>query len=384
MGKSKKRRAPLWARISVIAGVLLLVPGGGAVVAGRTLLSEYTDQVTDDSLLDDIDAPAKAAPPKREVDIDGPLNLLLVGIDPRDDKTAPLSDSIVIAHIPRDRHSAYLFSMPRDLIVDIPAFKESGTGADTTKINAAMSYGSRLENGGYSPSQGFQLLAKTVSNRTGIKAFDAGAIINFGGFKKIVEAMGGVDMVIDMDVKSEHLKPDGSPRDRISACQGHHRCAHPYTGPQKFYKKSDKPVHLKAWEALDYVRQRYKFKGGPEMGDYDRQRHQQQFIRAMAKQAMSKSVVSDPARLLKVVKAGGESLTFSGGGHTIVDWAVELQSINVDDMVTVKLPGGGVYDGREYLGERFDPEVDDFFKAVTEDRVAAFLLDHPGFVNQDQ
>ncbi|WP_308285753.1 LCP family protein [Actinoplanes hulinensis] len=387
MGKSKKRRAPLWARISVVAGVLLLVPGGGAVVAGQTLLSDYTDQVTDNSLLKDIDAPAEAVTPKREVDINGPLNLLLVGIDPRDDKTAPLADSIVIAHIPRDRHSAYLFSMPRDLYVDIPAFKASGTGADTTKINAAMSYGSRLKNGGFSPEQGFQLLAKTVSNRTGIKAFDAGAIINFGGFKKIVEAMGGVDMVIDMDVKSEHLKPDGSTRDRIPACQGHHRCVHPYTGPQKFYKKSDKPVHLKAWEALDYVRQRYEFKGGPKMGDYDRQRHQQQFIRAMAKQAMSKSVVSDPAKLLKVMDAAGESLTFAGGGHTIVDWAVELQSINVDDMVTVNLPGGGVYsqDGRrEYLGERFNEEVDDFFKAVTEDRVAAFLLDHPGFVNQDQ
>ncbi|WP_307798431.1 LCP family protein [Actinoplanes flavus] len=387
MGESKKRRAPLWARISVIAGVLLLVPGGGAAVAGRTLLSGYTDRVTDDSLLNEIDTEAQAAPPKREVDIDGPLNLLLVGIDPRDEKTAPLADSIVIAHIPRDRHSAYLFSMPRDLYVDIPAFKASGTGADTTKINAAMSYGSRLKNGGYSPAQGFQLLAKTVSNRTGIKAFDAGAIINFGGFKKIVEAMGGVEMVIDMDVKSEHLKPDGSPRDRIPACQGHHRCSRPYTGPQKFYKKTDKPVHLKAWEALDYVRQRYGFDGGPKMGDYDRQRHQQQFIRAMAKQAMSKSVVSDPATLLKVVKAGGESLDFDGGGHDIVDWAVELQSLNVDDIVTVKLPGGGVYsqDGRhEYLGERFDEDVDAFFKAVTEDRAAAFLLDHPEFVNMDQ
>ncbi|MEV0898575.1 LCP family protein [Actinoplanes sp. NPDC049802] len=379
MGKSGKRRAPLWARITVVAGVLLLVPSGGGLVAGQALLSRYENKVTDKSLLKDFETPAEAVPPKDlDANIDGAVNLLLVGIDPRDDETAPLADSIVVAHIPADRHSAYLFSMPRDLVVDIPAFKASGTGADTTKINAAMAYGSRLKNGEFSPAQGFQLLAKTVSNRTGIKKFDAGAIVNFGGFKKIVEAMGGVEMVIDMDVKSEHLKPDGSPRDRTPACQGHHNCSRPYTGVQKVYKKSDEPVRLKAWEALDYVRQRY----GDGMTDYDRQRHQQQFIKAMAKQAMSRDVVTNPTKLLGVLEAAGDSLTFSGGEHSILDWATELQAVNIDDMVTVKLPGKGLYNGG-YQGEQFYPEVDDFFEAVTEERVASFLLDHPEFVNLD-
>ncbi|MDI6101468.1 LCP family protein [Actinoplanes sp. NEAU-A12] len=377
--KSAKRRAPLWARLCVAFGAVLLLLGGGSLVTGRALMAKYADSVTDESLLDPIEPKpaeaAEAAPVKS--DINGPVNILLVGIDPRDDQTAPLADSIVVAHIPRDRHSAYLFSMPRDLRVNIPAFDKSGTGAGRDKINAAMSWGSRLGDNKYSPAQGFQLLAKTVGNVTGIKKFDAGAIVNFGGFKKIVEAMGGVEMVIDMDVKSEHLKADGSPRDRIPACQGHHRCARPYTGPQKIYKKSDAPVQLKAWEALDYVRQRY----GDDMTDYDRQRHQQQFIKAMAKQALSRDVVTDPSKLLPIMAAAGDSLTFAGGGHSIVDWAVEMRELNVDDMITVKLPGEGVYEG-EYKGERFLPGVDEFFKAVTEDRVAAFLIDHPTYINQ--
>ena len=46
-------------------------------------------------------------------------------------------------------------------------------------------------------ARGFELLATTVQNVTGIKRFDAGAIINFSGFKKIVDAMGGVDMYIE-------------------------------------------------------------------------------------------------------------------------------------------------------------------------------------------
>jgi anionic cell wall polymer biosynthesis LytR-Cps2A-Psr (LCP) family protein len=376
---STKRRSPLWARICVGLGTVVLVVGGGTLVTGQALIARYTDAVTDESLLAPIQPkPAEAAEVKS--DIDGSVNILLVGIDPRDDHTAPLADSIVIAHIPKDRHTAYLFSIPRDLRVDIPAFPKSGTGADRTKINAAMAYGSRLGDNRYSAAQGFQLLATTVGNVTGIRKFDAGAIVNFGGFKKIVEAMGGVEMVIDMDVESEHLGPDGKTRERISRCRNDHTsssCAHPYTGPQKQYKKSDKPVRLQAWEALDYVRQRY----GDDMSDYDRQRHQQQFIKAMAKQAMSRDVVTDPSKLLAVMEAAGGSLTFAGGGHSVVDWALELKSLNVDDMITVKLPGEGVYDGG-YLGERFLPGVDDFFEAVTEDRVAAFLMDHPTYINE--
>ncbi|PWK51188.1 LytR family transcriptional attenuator [Actinoplanes xinjiangensis] len=382
MAASTKRRSPLWARICVGLGAVMLVTGGGTLVAGQALVAKYTDAVTDESLLAPIQAQPAQAAEVAEVksDIDGSVNILLVGIDPRDDQTAPLADSIVIAHIPRDRHTAYLFSIPRDLRVDIPAFKASGTGADRTKINAAMAYGSRLGDGKFSPAQGFQLLAATVGNVTGIKRFDAGAIVNFGGFKKIVEAMGGVEMVIDMDVKSEHLGPDGKTRERIARCRNDHTsasCAHPYTGPQKFYKKSDKPVRMQAWEALDYVRQRY----GADMDDYDRQRHQQQFIKAMAKQAMSRDVVTDPGKLLAVMDAAGGSLTFSGNGHTVLEWAMELKSLNVDDMITVKLPGVGINEGR-YLGEQFEPEVADFFKALAEDRVPGFLLDHPTFINE--
>jgi anionic cell wall polymer biosynthesis LytR-Cps2A-Psr (LCP) family protein len=377
---STKRRSPLWARICVGVGAVVLVAGAGTLITGQALIAKYSDSVTDNSLLDPIQPkPAEAAEPEAEANIDGPVNILLVGIDPRDEQTAPLADSIIVAHIPRDRHTAYLFSMPRDLRVDIPAFEKSGTGADRDKINAAMAYGSRLGNGKYSPGQGFQLLATTVSGVTGIKKFDAGAIVNFGGFKKIVEAMGGVEMVIDMDVKSEHLKPDGSPRDRIPACQGHHRCSRPYTGVQKIYKKTTKPVHLKAWEALDYVRQRY----GEGMTDYVRQRHQQQFIKAIAKQAMSRDVITNPKKLLGVLDAAGGSLTVAPGSHTVLDWAMELKSLNIDDIVTVNLPGEGIYEG-EYKGERFLPEVDDFFKAVREERVPAFLLDHPKFVNNEE
>nr|WP_309238513.1 LCP family protein [Actinoplanes aureus] len=375
MAGTAKRRAPLWARLCLAGGCVVLVASGGTAVTGQALIAKYAGSVTDNSLLE---GQAAEAAPKTNLE-KGALNILLVGIDPRDDKTAPLSDSIIVAHVPSDRSRAYLFSMPRDLYVEIPEFPKANVRTHHAKINAAMALGSKIGKDKPDVASGFQLLSKTVSNRTGIKKFDAGAIINFGGFKQILEAMGGVDMVIDQDVVSEHLKPDGTGRDRKPGCQGHHRCSRPYTGPQKQYKKSSKPVHLQPWEALDYARQRY----GLPRTDYDRQRHQQQLIKAIAKQAMSKDIATDPGKLRKVMNAAGKSLTFAGGEHSILDWALELRDLNVDDMVTIDLPGGGLGTGDDYKGEQFDESVEGFFEAVRKDDVGEFLLDHPTFVNKE-
>ena len=72
MIKFGKRRAPLWARLGVGCGCLLLIPGAGAVVAGPAVHADRT-------------------PAGTRTDLAGPLNILLVGIDPRDDHTAPLA-----------------------------------------------------------------------------------------------------------------------------------------------------------------------------------------------------------------------------------------------------------------------------------------------------
>ncbi|MEU8658303.1 LCP family protein [Actinoplanes philippinensis] len=384
MPKSTKRRTPLWARLCAAFGAVLLIVSGGTLVTGQTLIAKYTSGITDEGLLDG-DA-AQAATKKDE--IKGPLTILLVGIDPRKPETPPLSDSILIAHIPADMSTAYLFSMPRDLYVDIPADSKSGVRAHRGKINSAMALGSQVS-GKIDVTNGFKLLSKTIRNYTGIEQFDAAAIINFGGFKDMVEALGGVSMVIDMDVKSEHLTPEGKQRPRKASCPVTSSCDHPYTGPQAYYKKSTKPVRLQPWQALDYVRQRYPNVEGVDMSDYDRQRHQQQFIKAMAKEAMSKGVITDVGKITKIMDAAGKSLTFAGGGNSPIEWALALKDVNVDDMVTIKLEGGGIFENpgsnTGYLGEKFrnPDQATEFFTAVKQDRVAQFLLDNPSIVNMD-
>jgi anionic cell wall polymer biosynthesis LytR-Cps2A-Psr (LCP) family protein len=368
-GGAETPRTPRWARLCAIFGALLMVVSGGALVTSQALVARYAGSVKTEDLFGDAAAGATKEP---VTDIKGPLNILLVGIDPRNATARPLADSIMIAHVEADMKQVYIFSIPRDLIVDIPSFDKTGFRGGRDKINAAMSYGSQTP-GNEKPNvaHGFELLSKAVTKRTGIKRFDAGAIINFGGFKKIVDAMGGVTMTIDERTRSEHMRPDGTPRPN-----NHCGCEHPYTGPQAIYEKGTQ--HLEGWQALDFVRQRYGLKGT----DYGRQRHQQQFVKAMAEQAMSKDVVTNPIKLDKVLRAAGESLIFNGRGHTVVDWGLALKGVDTKNITMVKLPGRSEIVNGDYRGERLEASAEDFFASVNDGTVAQFMIDHPGYLNK--
>jgi LCP family protein required for cell wall assembly len=356
--------------VCTVFGALLMLLSGGVLVVSEVLINRYQGAVATADLFGD----QAAGAPARKSTIKGPLNILLVGIDPRASQPnePPRSDSIMVLHVSEQLDSAYLFSIPRDLIVDIPAFPKANFRGSTEKVNAAMAHGSMVP-GQAKPdaARGFELLSLAVSNYTGIKRFDAGAIIDFGGFRKIVDAMGGVDMYIDHDVKSEHLQPDGSGRKGNPYGEG-------YIGPQASYKKG--PAHLKGWQALDYVRQRY----GLPNGDYDRQRHQQQFVKAMVNQAFTADVVTNPIKLDSVLRAAGQSLTFNGRGSSVADFAFALRGIRSDSIQMIKLPGGAVGTAKNYQGERFQPVAKQFFAALSAGTLDSFVIAHPQLINKDK
>lgn len=369
----KAWRAPLWARLCAIFGALLMLGSGGTLVAKEILLARYEGAVTEADLFGD----EAAAAEQPKVEIKGPLNILLVGIDPRASEPdwVPRADSVVLLHVPAEMDRGYLFSLPRDLWVEVPAYKKTNYRGGRDKLAHAMYNGAQPVDGGKpDAARGFDLLAKTVSNYTGIERFDAGAIINFTGFKRIVDAMGGVTMYLDMDVTSIHMQPNGKHR-KPSGTGGEGAAA--YVGPRKQYKKGTR--HLKGWEALDYVRQRY-IPGG----DYARQRHQQQFIRAMANQALSKDVVTNPIKLDKVIRAAGKSLIFNGRGHSVVDFGLALRNLRSESIVMVKLPGGGILQNGRYLGERLEPVAQEFFAAVKDGTVDTFVTSHPELINSSK
>ncbi|MEV1286842.1 LCP family protein [Micromonospora sp. NPDC049679] len=368
-GARRKRSAlPRWARWCTALGAALMLISGVVLVGAEALLARYAGAVRSDDLFDD------TGKQEARSDITGPLNLLLVGIDPRasSPNTPPLADSVLILHVTPSMEQAYLFSMPRDLIVEIPRFDKANFPGGSDRINSAMAYGSKVPGQDKpDPARGFALLAKTVSQRTGIARFDAGAIINFTGFQKIVDAMGGVTMYIDGDVKSEHREPDGRHRRGNPAGEG-------YIGPQAEYKKGTR--HLEGWQALDYVRQR---KTLPD-SDYGRQRHQQQFVKAMVNQAFSRDVVTNPFKLDSVLRAAGQSVIFDGHGHTVAEFGFALRNIRSSSIVMMKLPGESIMNGSDYQGERLQPLAEEFFAALRGGSVETFVVSHPELLNQEK
>src|SRR3954471_6548350 len=104
MAKKRGKKDPLWARLSLVGGALLLLASGGALVGGNLLLDHYSDQITHEGGLGDAAAAGAS--------IDGPINLLLVGIDERVNNVAmgARSDSIIVVHVPATHDAVYLMS----------------------------------------------------------------------------------------------------------------------------------------------------------------------------------------------------------------------------------------------------------------------------------
>ncbi|MFD2766369.1 LCP family protein [Micromonospora eburnea] len=350
--KRAKRKDPLWARLTLIFGAVLMMTSGVAIVGAKAIIGQATSSIDQGNLL------GEAGKTKAEggKNLKGPIDMLLLGVDARERWAADdvRSDTIIILHIPASHDQAYLISIPRDTEVEIP-------GHGTNKINAAFFFGAQ-NGGGW--EGGAQLMAKTIKQKTGI-GFDGAAIINFGGFKSVIDALGTVRICVSSDVKSAHMSlVDGKPMWNADA----KKTGKPRTAV--VHKKGCK--EMEGWEALDYARQRYSVAGG----DYGRQQNQQQLIKAMAKKATENGMLTNPIKLNQLIQAAGKAFILDTGGVPIADFIFTLKGVTGNDLVTLRT-NGGTYatnsNGRESLNDLSK----EMFRAVKDDRLADFVVANP-------
>ena len=103
-------------------------------------------------------------------------NLLLVGVDRRDDSWNGNADSMILASINKTKKRITLMSFMRDLYADIP-------GYGVHKLNAACAYG------------GCSLLVKTLEENYKVH-IDNYAWVDFQSMADVIDALGGVDLTI--------------------------------------------------------------------------------------------------------------------------------------------------------------------------------------------
>ena len=366
------------------AGVVLTLASGTAF----TVLTVAERQVNAALPQQDLLSSVKGANQQAHADVKGAKNILLASLDTRPSWSKShepsRSDSIIILHIPADHTSAYMLSIPRDTLIDIPAYdngvqKYSG---GKNKINAAFAYGSRGLDGDKAIQNGTKLLALTIQQKFGIVP-DAAAIIDFSGFKQILQVLGRVCMYVDEDVTSIHIGKDKNGKQAVpykTDSAGANARKVPGVTANKYTVGNHcfTPV-----EALDYARQRDLLSKGD--GDYGRQRHQQQLLKAIMKTTVSKGL-SSPTKLPGLINAVGKAMDVDTGGISLEDWVLAMRGINPDDLATLKTnadsggfrtvpadqtpPGVG---SSQYL----DDESLQMFQAAKDDRLAEFVLSHP-------
>jgi LCP family protein required for cell wall assembly len=370
-----------WVRALWIAGTVMVVLGAVVVGGGALLLYRFSGSVHQTPLLGGAAATASHAAPggasPAPASIDGALNILLLGSDqrPNDVVDGARSDSIVIVHIPASHDHAYLVSIPRDSRVQIPAYPKTGYQGGTDKVNAAFSYG--FDNGG-GVAGGTELLALTLKQLTGV-SFNAAAIVNFTGFQAVVDAVGGVDLCVDEKTTSVHIgwTADGTetPPYRLVP-PDYHPVPIPGVRPQVYQPGCQ---HMAGWQALDYVRQRELI---PD-GDYGRERHQQQFLKALFEKVTGAGILANPLRFDSLLRGIGSAVTFDGNGYSPTDWLFNLGRLGPSDVTMVKTNGGQfnteVIGGQDF--EILDPTTEQLFQSLREDTVGSFATAHPDWIS---
>jgi LCP family protein required for cell wall assembly len=271
---------------------------GGILWATRTLSDNI--QTID---ISDIAAPSfSTSPPPSDKPLlpsAPPLNILLMGSDSRQGEnhaygdpsvhSSARSDTTILLHISGDRTWAAAISFPRDTWTMLPECKTpwGGTaGGYEGKFNAAYQYG------------GPKCTIRLVQDMTGIK-IDHFAVVDFTGFKRVVDTFGGVRICLPQPVadKSSNLMlPAGESL---------------LTGEQ----------------ALAFVRARKQLSDGSDIARIGRQ---QQFLHSFADQVLSAGILIDPARLYRVLDAATRSLTTDtglGNVPALVSLAAEVNGI---------------------------------------------------------
>jgi LCP family protein required for cell wall assembly len=255
----------------------------------------------------------KRLPAKDQQVPNAPLNILVLGTDSRagagdaidGEAGCNCSDTTILVHLSADRSSAYAVSIPRDALVGPVACTRDHQYLDTGLVEWNQAYS----------AGGAACTAEQLEQDFHIYVDDY-VVIDFSGFRDMVNAIDGVDVCIPFELSDP-----------------------------KYAKVTFQPgrsVHLDGDQALGYVRLRYVLAGT----DIGRIKRQQTFVAAMTDQLLSAGTLTRPDRLYRFADALTRSITTNpeiAHVRTLIDLARQFRGIDLRHIRFVTLPNQ-VYD----------------------------------------
>ncbi|WP_435857648.1 LCP family protein, partial [Streptomyces olindensis] len=275
-------------------------------------------------------------------------NVLVIGSDTRtggnealgggDKDDVGRSDTAFLLHVYADHRHAIAVSIPRDTLVTIPPCRlpdGSWTKAQPdTMFNAAYSVGQTAK-GNPACTQ------NTVEQLTGLRV-DHTVVVDFKGFARLTEVVGGVRVCLPQDVYENDLNP------------------HLRAPGKLLFHKGEQTVS--GQKALDYVRIRHGIGDGSDIG---RIKRQQAFVASLLKEVKSKGLT--PTNLLPLADAATKSLTVDpglGSADKLISFAMSMKDIDLHNTRFVTVPW-------RYQGSRValvQPDADALWAALRADR----------------
>ena len=249
--------------------------------------------------------------PKKE---SSAVNYLIVGSDTReglsreeikrlkvggtDVAAGKRSDTMLLIHISKKRDKAAIISIPRDSYALIPEHNNSQgklIPAAYSKINSAYNWG------------GAPLLIKTLENMSDLR-IDHYVELNFVGFVRMVDALGGVEICTKKDIND--------PKSHLTLPAGTHV--------------------LDGIDSLKFVRTRV-FDG---LGDLGRMKRQQEFAGAMLRKATSAGVLLNPVKMVDFINSALDSVVTDEGlsQGDLLTLGKQLRNLSASNVRTLTIP----------------------------------------------
>jgi LCP family protein required for cell wall assembly len=263
---------------------------------------------------------------------EGSVTFLLMGSDQRTGKgnkgygnfEGARSDTTMLLHVYPDRESAVVVSIPRDTIVDLPACKDSDgrtLGPIRDRFNAAFDRG------------GPGCTLKTVEAMTGLTV-DHFVVLDFNGFKKTIDALGGVEVCLTHPLKDAQSGVDlPAGRTRVSG-----------------------------EDALSFVRVRHNIGDGSDISRINRQ---QIFLSSLIQEVTDSGLLTDPLRLWRVLDESSKAIATDkalADSDGLIALAGSLSGLRPKDISFVTLPWLPNSDGATIVADQ--PKADAIWAAL--------------------
>jgi LCP family protein required for cell wall assembly len=294
------------------------------------------------------DAKDRAAKTKPNAAGQTPLNILLIGSDARNSTenqklggardtfdTPPRADVQMLLHLSADRTNMSVVSMPRDTLLQIPNCTDPKTGKTYTASTSLTMTNDSLGRGGPGCT------VATWEKLTDIH-IDHFIMVDFAGVVSMADAIGGVPVCVDANIYS-----------------------HTSTGHGSGLKLEKGTTSVKGKQALQWLRTRYGFEDGSDIG---RTKAQHQYMNSMVRQLRENATLSNPGKLRGLAETATTALTVDQGLGTVTklyDLSKELKKVPTKHITMTTMPWVYSSDGNRVLPKPTD--ADKVWRLLRED-----------------